>query len=52
MTMPFTAASTATTRTKSGKSVMERVSDRKAQTQDKIKTGDILDKYKNARKGM
>jgi hypothetical protein len=42
MTNPFTAASQQTTNTKAGKSLGERVFDRKAAKQDKIKSGAIL----------
>lgn len=52
MTIPLTAVSKASTRKGTDKAVAERVSDRKAQIEDKIKTGDILEGYKNQRKGI
>lgn len=51
MTIPFTTASKAATTTNAGKGVRERVSERKREKLDKIRTGDILEGYKNASKG-
>lgn len=51
MTLPFTSASKQQTGNTAGKSVMARVSDRKKKQLDKIKTGAMLEGYKNPPKG-